>query len=107
MVTFKDNYIELKKKWYSRYNEFVYIDVDDHLADDIFVKNKIPVKFKGDYKHDDKKYIIVYCKVKSKYLDEFTNSLGKLKNKMIHNGFTDYEVFCKNLSEKIYQDCLN
>lgn len=55
MLTFDDNYIKLKKKWYSIYNEFVYIDVDDHLADDIFVKNKIPVKFKGDYKHDDKK----------------------------------------------------
>lgn len=107
MATVDENYIKLKKKWYSRYHEFVYVDTENHLADDIFVTNKIPVKFKGDYKHDDQKYIIVYCKVKSKYLDEFTNSLGKLKNKMIHNGFTDYEVFCKNLSEKIYQDCLN
>lgn len=107
MATVSENYIKLKKKWYSRYHEFVYVDTENHLADDVFVTNKIPVKFKGDYKHDDKKYIIVYCKVKSKYLDEFTNSLGQLKNKMIHNGFKDYEVFCKNLSEKIYQDCLN
>lgn len=107
MVTFKDNYIELKKKWYSRYNEFVYIDVDDHLADDIFVKNKIPVKFKGDYKHDDKKYVLVYCKVKPKYIDEFLNSLGELKNEMFHNGFADYDMFCKNMLDRIRQDCLN
>jgi hypothetical protein len=107
MVTFKDNYIELKKKWYSRYNEFVYIDVDDHLADDIFVKNKIPVKFRGDYKHDDKKYVLVYCKVKPKYIDEFLNSLGELKNEMFHNGFADYDMFCKNMLDRIRQDCLN
>ncbi len=107
MLTFNENYIKLKKKWYSRYNEFIYIDVNGHWADDIFVKNKIPVKFKGDYKHDDEKYVIVYCKVKSKYIDEFLNSLGELKNKMLHNGFTDYEVFCENLLEKIRQDCLN
>lgn len=107
MLTFDDNYIKLKKKWYSIYNEFVYIDVDDHLADDIFVKNKIPVKFKGDYKHDDKKYVLVYCKVKPKYIVEFLNSLGELKNKMLHNGFTDYETFCKNVLEKIRQGCLN
>lgn len=107
MLTFRDNYIKLKKKWYSRYNEFIYIDVNGHWADDIFVKNRIPVKFKGDYKHDDKKYVLVYCKVKPKYIDEFLNSLGELKNKMLHNGFTDYETFCKNLLEKICQDCLN
>lgn len=49
----------------------------------------------------------MYCKVKPKYIDEFLNSLGELKNKMLHNGFTDYETFCKNLLEKIRQGCLN
>ena len=107
MLTFDNNYIKLKKKWYSRWNEFFYIDIQDYLADDIFVKNKIPVRFKGDYKHDGEKYVIVYCKVKSKYIDEFLNSLGELKNKMLHNGFTDYETFCKNLLEKTRQGCLN
>ena len=97
MTAYVDNYIKLKKKWYSRYNEFLYVDVEEHLADDVFVKNKIPVKFTGDYKHDDEKYILVYCKVMPKYTEEFSNSLLKLKSKMYLNGYTDYESFCEKV----------
>ena len=107
MTTVDENYIKLKKKWYSRYHEFVYVDTENYLADDIFATNKIPVKFKGDYKHDDKKYVLVHCKVKPKYIDEFLNSLGELKNEMFHNGFADYDMFCKNMLDRIRQDCLN
>lgn len=107
MATVDENYIKLKKKWYSRYHEFVYVDTKNYLADDIFATNKIPVKFKGDYKHDDKKYVLVHCKVKPKYIDEFLNSLGELKNEMLHNGFADYDMFCKNMLDRIRQDCLN
>ena len=107
MATVDENYIKLKKKWYSRYHEFLYVDTENYLADDIFATNKIPVKFKGDYKHDDKKYDLVHCKVKPKYIDEFLNSLGELKNEMFHNGFADYDMFCKNMLDRIRQDCLN
>ena len=107
MATVDENYIKLKKKWYSRYHEFVYVDTENYLADDIFATNKIPVKFKGDYKHDDKKYVLVHCKVKPKYIDEFLNSLVELKNEMFRNGFADYDMFCKNMLDRIRQDCLN
>ena len=61
-----DNYLQLKSNRFSRYNNFVYIDTTGFLADRIFIENKVRVKFCGDYKHREKNYVIVICKVKEK-----------------------------------------
>ena len=50
-----NNYLQLKSNRFSRYNNFVYIDTTEFLADRIFIENKVRVKFCGDYKHREKK----------------------------------------------------
>ena len=87
------NYIELGTNRFSRYNNFVYIDTTGFLADRIFIENKVRVKFCGDYKHREKNYVVVSCKVKKKDVSVFLQSMAELKNRAILMGNTDYETF--------------
>lgn len=89
------NYIELGTSRFSRYKQFAYIDTMGFLADRIFIENNVRVKFCGDYKHREKNYVIVICKVKEKDIPMFLQALKELKNRAILMGNTDYETFCK------------
>ena len=89
------NYIELGRSRLFRCKQFAYIDTMGFLADRIFIENKVRVKFCGDYKHREKNYIIVICKVKKKDVSVFLQSMAELKNRAILMGNTDYETFCK------------
>lgn len=89
------NYIELGKSRFSRYKQFAYIDTMGFLADRIFIENKVRVKFCGDYKHREKNYVVVICKVKEKDVLMFLQALKELKNRALLMGNTDYETFCK------------
>ena len=96
-----NNYICLTSSKLSRYKQYMYVDCKNYLADDLFIKNKITVKFEGDFTKDDSDYIFVYCKVKKKDHDKFIETLGELKNKMLIMGYSDYESFCKKQINKI------
>lgn len=95
------NYICLTSSKLSIYKQYMYIDCKNYLADDLFIKNKITVKFEGDFTKDDSDYIFVYCKVKKKDHDKFIETLGELKNKMLIMGYSDYESFCEKQINKI------
>ena len=78
------NYIELGRSRFFRNKQFAYIDTMGFLADRIFIENKVRVKFCGDYKHREKNYVVVICKVKEKdvfagteRIKESGNSYGK------------------------------
>ena len=96
-----DNYMYLGSSILSRYKKYMYIDCKDYLADDLFIKNAIAVKFESDFTKDDSDYVFVYCKVKKKEKDKFIKTLGELKNKMLLMGYSDYELFCKEQINKI------
>ena len=96
-----NNYICLMSSKLSRYKQYMYVDCKNYLADDLFIKNKITVKFEGDFTKDDSDYIFVYCKVKKKDYDKLIKTLGELKNKMLIMGYSDYESFCEKQINKI------
>lgn len=96
-----NNYICLMSSKLSRYKQYMYVDCKNYLADNLFIKNKITVKFEGDFTKDDSDYIFVYCKVKKKDYDKFIKTLGELKNKMLIMGYSDYESFCEKQINKI------
>lgn len=96
-----NNYICLTSSKLSRYKQYMYVDCKNYLADDLFIKNKITVKFEGDFTKDDSDYILVYCKVKKKDHDKFVETLGELKNKMLIMEYSDYESFCEKQINKI------
>ena len=89
------NYIELGRSRFFRNKQFAYIDTMVLLADRIFIENKVRVKFCGDYKHRERNYDVVICKVKKKDVSVFLQSMAELKNRAILMGNTDYETFCK------------
>ena len=95
------NYIQLKSGKLSRYINFAYIDTTGYLADRIFI---VRVKFCGDYKHREKNYVVVICKVKKKDVPMFLQALKELKNRAILMGNTDYETFCKEQFERFILD---
>ena len=98
------NYIQLKSGKLSRSINVAYIDTTGYLADRIFIENKVRVKFCGDYKHREKNYVVVICKVKKKDVPMFLQALKELKNRAILMGNTDYETFCKEQFERFILD---
>nr|DAG92920.1 MAG TPA: hypothetical protein [Herelleviridae sp.] len=99
-----NNCLQLKSPRFSRYINFAYIDTTGYLADRIFIENKVRVKFCGDYKHREKNYVVVICKIKKKDVSVFLQSMAELKNRAILMENTDYESFCKEQFEKFISD---
>lgn len=101
------NYIPLRSSKLSKYKQYMYVDCKDYLADDLFIKNEIVVKFESDFTKDNSDYIFVNCKIKKKNQDKFIKTLGELKNKMLIMGHSDYESFCKEHINRILNDANN
>lgn len=79
---------------------YMYIDacINDHyIADSIFIKNKVPIKFEETFESADSDYCICFCKIKRKYKEIMEKSFEELKNKMWLMGFLDYENFCNDI----------
>lgn len=91
------NYIRIKQ-FSPFYAHFMFFDTADYLADDVFIKNNLPVKFsKKEMTHPEWPYKIVLCKVKKKDIDIFVKSMEDLANKMLISGYPDYINFCNTL----------
>lgn len=76
---------------------YAYLDIPKYLADQIFIKNKIKVKFKEEFVKADTPYIVIVCSFNKNDIGKFKTSLRELENKMLIMGHTDY---CK-ISEEL------
>lgn len=87
------NYINLKKPsfWYEH---FCFIDVKDYLADALFAKYKVHVRFGAEYNKEGSDYAFIFCKVPKKEADKFREALEELKWKMMLLGHPDYPEIC-------------
>lgn len=101
------NYIPLRSSKLSKYKQYMYVDCKDYLADDLFIKNEIVVKFEADFTKDNSDYIFVNCKIKKNNQDKFIKTLEELKNKMLIMGHSDYESFCEEHINRILNDANN
>lgn len=97
------------KGWFRYY--YLYVDTKNYLADSLFYKREIPVRFLETYEaynKDDDEYCIVYCYVSKKYKQRFEEALEELPNKMALYGHLGYDDYCKkfidSIEEKEY-DC--
>jgi len=79
-----------------RYYHYAYIDVQENLADQLFIKHKVRVYFGKEYQKDSEEYKVIFCKVKKKDQAEFLSALSELADKMLLLGHTDYIQYCKN-----------
>ena len=77
--------------------KYIYMDTEDYLADSLFYKREIPMRFKGTLSRKDDEYCIVYCSFPKKYETSFLEAMEELKNKMMLLGHLDYESYCEEV----------
>lgn len=80
---------------------YAYVDHSSYLADQLFVQNKVTMKFKGEMVRDDSPYCIILCKVLKKDVTRFEEALGRLKDKMLLLGYKDYPEACDEIAKMI------
>lgn len=97
------NFIKLGGFSFFHYN-YMYIDSSKYLADSLLTKNKLSIKFKGDYISPDGKYIVVFCKVKKDDEKKFNQTMEELERKMLLCGYTDYTSYYKDLFKKMEEE---
>ena len=80
--------------------KFAYFDIkENYLADDLFIKYKIRVKFGREFWKDDDKYALIMCKIKKRDVPKFIQAIEELENKALLIGYVDYPDFCKKTIE--------
>ena len=78
------------------YANYVYVDTKEHLADTLFIRNKVYVKFEREYAKEGTDYVIIFCRVRKKDISKILKSFEDLGNKMALLGHSDYNEFCEN-----------
>ena len=96
------NYIKLKPGLL--YQNYVFFDVEQYYADNLFIQYKIKVTFLREYQKEDIPYLAIFCKVKKQDVSEFEIVMKELANKMIICGYTEYEQFCERFINDILPD---
>lgn len=79
-------------------NSYIFLDCDEYLADQLFIKHNVPVKFGKEYCKNNSRYCVISCKIRKRYEEEFKKALAEMNNKMILRGYTDYADFCENFN---------
>ena len=88
------------------YDYYVFIDTRDYLADQLFIRHKVRVRFKEEFGHPNTEYIFIFCKCRKRDSERFRAALAELPNKMLLMGHRDYNDFCKaalTRAEKAFQ----
>lgn len=94
------NYWKLREK--SLFTDtYAYIDHNSYLADQLFIQDRIKVRYKEELARDNSPYCIVFCKVLRKEAARFEGALDKLENKMLLLGHKDYPEACLEIGKLI------
>lgn len=92
-----NNYLKLKTMSPFTYS-YIFLDCDEYLSDQLFIKHKVPVKFGKEYCKNNSRYCVISYKIRKRYEEEFKKALAEMDNKMILRGYTDYADFCENFN---------
>ena len=76
------NYLNLER-FSLRHKYFAFLDAGEYLADGLFIKYQVTVKFMQEYARDDSPYLIIFCRIKKRDEDAFLDALRELPNKML------------------------
>ncbi|MGI6261503.1 MAG: hypothetical protein ACOYJR_06655 [Acutalibacteraceae bacterium] len=87
-----------------RYQYFAFFDTSHYLADSLFVKHQVTVRFLQEYAHDDFNYFIIFAKCRKKDIDKVVTALEELQNKMLICGYLDYQKCCEMFMAKMQKN---
>lgn len=80
---------------------FAYIDAEENLADQLFIKHKVAVDFGPEFAKAGSEYFIIICSVWKKDRQRFLDALKELPDKMLLFGHTDYEAHCASIKKML------
>lgn len=89
------------KNWFnlttslSLYCRYAFIDLEDHLADSLFARRHVQVRYEREFQNPINGYRLVICRVLPWQREGFLKALGELPDKMNLLGFNDYQEFCQ------------
>lgn len=94
------NFLSLERRSLS-HRFYAYLDSGDYLADGLFIKHQVCVKFLQEYGKDGFSYLMVFCRIRKRDEVAFLNALRELPNKMLLCGHPDYLAQCQQFIKKI------
>ena len=94
------NYLSLER-FSLRHKYFAFLDTGEYLADGLFIKHQVAVKFMQEYVRGDSPYLMIFCRIKKQDEGAFLEALRELPNKMLLCGYPDYPAQCRDFMEKI------
>jgi hypothetical protein len=94
------NYLTLER-FSLRNFYYAFLDTSDYLADGLFIKHQVTVKFLQEYGHDDSPYLVIFCRIRKRDESAFLDALKELPNKMLICGHPDYPTMCQEFMSKI------
>ena len=77
-----------------RYAYYAFLDTDAYLADQLFIKHQVRVRFGEEYVRNDSPYRVIFCQVRKRDRIRFLAAMEELPNKMLLLGHTDYLETC-------------
>ena len=83
------------------YDHYVFVDVPEYYADQLFIRHQVTVRFGREYQHPDHPYVVIFCKVRKRDRSRFLSALDELNRKMLLCGYPGYEEFCASLLAKM------
>lgn len=91
------NYFHMKN-YYPLSEKLIYLDCENYIADDYFIKYNVKIKFLKEYIIPDTKYRWIICKVSKKHLIDFTRAMKEAGEKIFSEGNFDYYTKLKESS---------
>ena len=94
----KLNYKSLNKKY------FMYVDTNRYLADDLYIKKKIKIKYlkkEFNMKLYNQKYNLLLVKIPKKEEELFIECMNELDNKISSSDVNGYDEICNDLASYI------
>lgn len=91
---------------------YAIIDCDEYLADNLFIKHQVTVRFGPEFACPDHHYRVIFCSIRKRDEQVFLEAMAELPNKMLLCGYPDYPAFCTELrrsmdkakEERIYHE---
>lgn len=80
---------------------FIFVDTSDYLADQLFIDEEVKVRFGGEYVKEGCDYINILASCSKKDFPKVEKALGRMNDKMLICGHTDYEEFCNDIISKL------
>ena len=95
------NFFEVYSRNPLRQN-YMYLDVPEYLADQIFIRHKLSVKFrKREYGHKDTDVRVIFCSVRKDECEVFEQCMDELYNAVLLTEHKDYAKTCEELVQAL------